>query len=369
MRKMLNQHKVRGYACVLLIILFQPFNTIAQSKTENIIIITMDGFRWQEVFGGADDSLINNSEFSHDTADLKKKYWAATPEARRQKLLPFFWSTIAAKGQLHGNRKYGSKANVKNPYWFSYPGYNEMLTGYPDTLVNSNDKNFNKNTTVFEFLNKQPGYRGKVAVFASWDCFDAIINEPRAGLLVSSGIDEVLLKSNEFRLLNEMQKNSPQPLGQEIRPDLLTYFLAKQYVKEFKPRVLYIAFDETDDYAHKGSYDSYLDMANMADKWIADLWNMLQEMPQYKDKTTLLILCDHGRGDKVKSEWTSHGSKIKGSDQIWMAALGAGIEPRGEIKIKEQLYQAQMAQTIAGLLGLTFRANQPIESAITQIIK
>jgi hypothetical protein len=80
-------------------------------------------------------------------------------------------------------------------------------------------------------------------------------------------------------------------------------------------------------------------------------------------------LCDHGRGDKVKKEWTSHGAKIEGSDEIWLAALGAGIEPKGEIKADEQLYQAQLAQTIARFLGFTFKANQPIETAIAQIIK
>lgn len=338
-------------------------------KAENVIVITLDGMRWQEIFGGADDSLINNPTFSFDTARLKKKYWAATPEERRQKLLPFFWSTISTKGQLHGNRKYGSKVNVKNRYWFSYPGYNEIFTGYPDTAVNSNDKNFNKNTTVLEFLNNQSKFKNKVAVFTSWDVFDAIFNEPRAKFLVSAGIDNVPLKSKEFVLLNDMQRISPLPLGEGVRPDHLTYSFAKQYIKEYKPKVLYIAFDETDDYAHGGRYDSYLNMANMTDKWIADLWNMLQEMPEYKDKTTLLILCDHGRGDEVKSEWKHHGSKIKGADQIWFAALGTGIEAKGEVKVNEQLYQAQMAQTIAGFLGLTFTANQPIEGSLSQITK
>jgi Type I phosphodiesterase / nucleotide pyrophosphatase len=357
---------------ILFIILFflQAFLMMAQDrKTNNVIIITFDGFRWQELFGGADDSLINNPAFSFDTAGLKKKYWAATPEERRKKLLPFFWSTIVAQGQLHGNRNFGSKVNVKNRYWFSYPGYNEIFTGYPDTAVNSNDKNFNKNTTVLEFLNKQPAFKGKVAAFTSWDCFDAILNEPRSGVFVSSGIDPVKIKSGEFDLLNEMQLNSPLTFGESVRPDQLTYFLAKQYIKEHKPRVLYIAFDETDDYAHGGRYDFYLNLANMTDKWIGDLWSMLQKMPEYRDKTTLLILCDHGRGDKIKKEWTSHGDKIEGSGEIWLAALGAGIEAKGEIKDVEQLYQAQLAQTIASLLGYDFKAKQPIENSVSQIIK
>jgi hypothetical protein len=356
---------------IVVLLGLHSYLAIAQNKkAENVIVITLDGFRWQELFSGADDSLINNPGFSFDTASLKKKYWAATPEERRKKLLPFFWSTVASQGQLHGNRALGSKVNVMNRYWFSYPGYNELLTGYPDTAVNSNDKNYNKNTTVLEFLNRQAAFKGRVAAFTSWDCFDAIINEPRSGFLVSSGIDPVQLKSKEFELLNDMQRYSPLPLGEGVRPDHLTYFLAKQYIRDYKPKVLYIGFDETDDYAHGGRYDFYLNTAAMTDKWIGDLWSLLQTMPEYKDKTTLLITCDHGRGDKIKKQWTSHGAKIEGADQIWIAALGAGIEPKGEINNDEQLYQAQIAQTIAGLLGYDFKASQqPIEHSVSQIIR
>jgi hypothetical protein len=197
---------------------------------------------------------------------------------------------MATEGQLHGNRYLNSKVNVKNRYWFSYPGYNEIFTGYPDTAVNSNDKNPNKNITVLEFLNNQPSLNGKVAAFTSWDCFDAILNEPRSKIMVSSGIDKVNISSPEFALLNDMQEQSPLPLGNEVRPDYLTYFMAKQYIKQHKPKVLYIAFDETDDYAHGGRYDFYLNAAYMEDKWIGDLWSMLQKMPEYKDKTDTVDL-------------------------------------------------------------------------------
>jgi len=344
-------------------------SSFSQQKTENIVIVTLDGFRWQEVFKGADDSLINNPGFSFDTAALKQKFWAPTTEERREKLLPFFWNTIAKHGQLHGNRGLGSKMNVKNRYWFSYPGYNEIFTGYPDTAVNSNDKNYNKNTTVLEFLNNQPKLKGKIAAISSWDCFDAIFNEPRAKFFVSAGIDTLPFRTASFDLLNDMQESSPLPMGNDVRPDHLTFFIAREYLKTYKPKVLYIAFDETDDYAHGGRYDQYLNMAHMEDMWIGELWNMTQQMPEYKNKTTLLILCDHGRGDKVKKEWTSHGEKVEGSDQIWLAALGSGVESKGEIKSDEQIYQAQIAQTIARLMGYTFRANQPIENSIDQLIK
>ena len=342
-----------------------------KGKTENVIIVTLDGMRWQDVFGGADEELINNPKYSYDTASLKKKFWAGTEDERRKKLMPFFWNTIATKGQLYGNRKYGNNVNNANRYWFSYPGYNEIFTGYPDTAVNSNDKIPNKNESVLAFLNKRPEFNGKIAAFTSWDVFDAIFNEEKYGFLVSSGFDKLpaaIANTPELQLLNEMQFQSPKPLGNGVRPDYVTYYLAKCYLKKYQPRVLYIAFDETDDYAHGGRYDYYLNYAYLNDQWIADLWNTIQSLPAYKDKTTLLITTDHGRGDKTKSEWTSHGEKILDASEIWIAAIGPDTKPLGELKGQTQLYQKQVAGTIAALLGLQFKTDHPVAEPIQGII-
>ena len=102
----------------------------------------------------------------------------------------------------------------------------------------------------------------------------------------------------------------------------------------------------------------------MVDKWIQDIWNYVQSDPFYKNKTAIFITTDHGRGDVTKEEWTSHNNKIKDSYQIWMAAMGPGIQAKGEVKINQQLYQKQFAQTMASLLGLTFTAEHPIGEKI-----
>jgi len=71
------------------ILLVFPFTLLfAQQKTENIIIVTLDGFRWQEVFAGADAALINKT-YVGDVSSLKEQYWATSPVERRSKLLPF----------------------------------------------------------------------------------------------------------------------------------------------------------------------------------------------------------------------------------------------------------------------------------------
>ena len=337
----------------------------AQQKAENIIIVTLDGFRWQEVFGGADDSLIGNRNYVMDTASLEKKYWSATAGDRRMKLLPFFWTTVQSQGQLFGNRWKGNKVNNANKYWFSYPGYNEIFTGYPDDSVNTNDKVWNPNENVLEFINRQPTYKNKVAAFTTWDVFPYILNTKRSGLYVNADVDSLKFANKELQLVNDMQFLSTRPIG--VRPDLLTYFAAREYLKAYKPKVLYIAFDETDDFAHAGMYDQYLASANAEDAMIADLWKTVQSMPEYKNKTTLIITCDHGRGDHVKSNWRHHGSKIEDSNQIWIAMVGVGIKADGEVQVPMQLYQRQLATTIAALLGLNFKPSHPVMDPISNV--
>ena len=338
---------------LFLYILISVQAVFGQTKTENVFIITTDGFRWQEVFGGIDSSLLNNKEFVRNKDRLKNTFWSDTLEVRRKKLMPFFWNTIAQQGQIYGNRWAGNKVNVMNPYWFSYPGYNEILTGYADDKINSNDKVLNQNTTVLEFLNNQPTFKGKVAAFSTWDVFPYIINENRSGVPVNSGKELVTGNLNEREImLNEIQSNYPSLASD--RHDFVTYYLAKEYIKKNAPKAFFLSFDETDEFAHESKYDEYIFAGNTADKLIGDLWNYCQNTAQYKDKTTFIILTDHGRGDKFKKQWTSHGQKVPDCYQIWIAMIGPDTKPLGEVKTEGQVFQNQVARTAAKLLGYDF---------------
>ena len=351
---------------VLLISFFITAQIFAQSKTENIVIVTLDGMRWQEVFGGADSSILRNSKYTKDFEGTSQKFWSANLEERRKKLFPFLWNTVAHYGQLHGNRKLDSKVNNANPYKFSYPGYSEIFTGFPDSSVNSNDKIKNKNTNVLEFINQQALYNGKVAVFSTWDVFPYILNKWRSGIYVNSDVDSLKFKSENLKLINDMQFLSAKPL--DVRLDIFTYLAAREYLKAYQPKVLYVAFDETDDFAHGGEYDQYLKSANAEDAMIADLWHYIQSSPVYKGKTTLIITCDHGRGDIKKDDWRHHGEKIQEAGQIWIAAIGPDTKAIGEVKVSEQLYQKQFASTFAKFLGYSFTANHPVADPIESLL-
>jgi len=351
---------------------FISLSAFCQSSTKNIIIITTDGLRWQEVFSGMDSSIANNPRFNEgDSSYIFEKYWDSDVQIRREMLMPFFWNNIKNNGQLFGNRSAGSKVNTANPYWFSYPGYSEIMTGFADTTVNSNSYKANPNVTVLEFLNNQNKLKGKVVAFGAWNAFDRILNEERSKIPVINAYDKTggANPSASEKLINRMLADSYKPWHEDECFDVFTHHAAMEWLKKRKPRVLYIAYGETDEWAHSGKYRSYLDATRQVDAWIKEIWNFVQTDPQYKNKTTLFITTDHGRGDKIKKEWTSHGSDIAGADQIWLAVMGPDTPVRGEIKTEMQLYQQQFAQTIARLMGYTFTANHPVADPVLYVLK
>ena len=101
------------------------------------------------------------------------------------------------------------------------------------------------------------------------------------------------------------------------------------YVKSAHPRVLFVGYGETDNWAHQGRYDLVLDSAHRMDHFVQQLWDTMQAMPQYRGTTTFIITTDHGRGSGL-TEWKEHGVEEKGSENIWIAVMGPDTAPLGE---------------------------------------
>jgi len=341
---------------------------------DNVILITLDGLRWEELFTGADPWLLNNDEYTEDMETVRARFWRDTPEARREALMPFFWEVIAEEGALWGNRHLGSHAAVTNNRVFSYPGYNEILTGFADEEIDSNDKVPNSNETVLEWVNRQPGFEGRVAAFGSWDVFPYIINEERSGVPVNAGFDSASGDLTEKEAwLNEMQAQTPSPWT-TVRLDVFTHHYAFETLKQNRPRLMYIAYGETDDFAHNGDYRHYLDAANRTDAFIRDLWTWVEQDEEYAGRTALLITTDHGRG--AEDRWIGHGIDWEGSSAIWVAGLGPGFPQVGQIGSSGTsggdesdillIYQDQIAATVTDLLGLEYSNRVPVGQSLLQ---
>lgn len=318
-----------------------------------------DGMRWQEVFRGADESLMTKDRYYNGRSvdALKSKYLAATPEERRQKLMPFLWSTFIPQGQIYGDRDAGSDASVTNGFNFSYPGYSETLTGHGDKRIDSNDDKPNPNLTVLAWLNKQPGFQGKVAAFGAWHVIANVVNPERCSeCMVNAGYDPVAMTpmTDRMTMLNDIKANSPR-MWEDETFDAPTFYTAMEYIRAKKPRVIFLSLGETDDWAHAGNYGEYLESAHRVDGYMKQMWDELQSMPEYKGKTTMIFMVDHGRGS-APEEWKSHGQKVPESKYIFMGFTGRRVPALGLQKNVSPVTQSQAAATLAKYLGLDWNA-------------
>ena len=352
-------------SCVgLVTLLALPLPAPAQNaslKTRNVVLIISDGLRRQEIFTGADPTLLNEKHGGiwDKEADLRREFWRDDPNERRKVLFPFLWTMVAAHGQIFGNPAKDSVARVTNGLAFSYPGYNEMITGHADPRINSNEFGPNPNVSVFEWLNGLPELHGRVGVYGTWATFKDIFNVKRSNLPMLVGYD--LPYSGELTprqaLLNRLYTSTTKLDDEAVYDAFMQVPLLESFAKS-QPRVLFVGYGETDNWAHAGRYDLVLHSAHAFDQFVEELWNTLQALPAYKDQTTFIITTDHGRGGGL-TQWKEHGVDEKGSEYIWIAVMGPDTAPLGERSHTAEVHQAQIAATIAAFLGKDYRAAAP----------
>jgi hypothetical protein len=330
-------------------------------KTQNVVLIVSDGLRWQEIFTGADERLIADKTGENWVAEseLRRRYWRADPDARRALLFPFLWGTVAVQGQIFGNRRRGSDAHVTNGKAFSYPGYNEMSTGYPNDAITSNEYGPNPNVSVFEWLNNFPELRAHVAVYGTWNIYDDIFNKARSGLIMQTGWNypKNAAETPRDALLRELFATTTRFDEEDVGNSFLQVLLL-DYVKTAQPRVLFVGYGETDNWAHQGRYDLVLDSAHRFDYFVKQLWDTMQSMPSYRGTTTFIITTDHGRGGGL-TQWKEHGVEQPGSENIWIAVMGPDTAARGERAHVAAVTQAQIAATVAAFIGKDYHAAVP----------
>lgn len=335
----------------------------------NVVLVTIDGLRWQEVFRGADEACLN-TEFggipAKEVSAARQSALDATAAERRRKLLPFFWTEIAPRGQIFGNRDRDSRMNVANAEWFSYPGYNELLCGFPDPLITSNAPIPNRNVTVLEWLNGRTPFAGRVAAAVTWHVLPATLNVGRSRLpvWVSSRNPGLAARSPRFADLDRWMQDVPLKARDE-HYDAFGFRAALALIEEFKPRVLYVALGEPDTTAHRRRYDDYLESITRCDRFVRELWEKLQSLQQYRGTTTLLVTTDHGRG-MGPTDWTNHGKTTPGASETWLAVLGPDTSPLGERTAHGPLISSQVAATLAAAIGEDWRAAEPRAAAPIQ---
>ncbi|MBU1378897.1 MAG: alkaline phosphatase family protein [Alphaproteobacteria bacterium] len=321
-----------------------------------LVLVTLDGLHWTEVFRGADpERAADPAAVPFDEREAIRTAFIV-PANKARALMPFLNDVVARQGVLLGDRDHGGCAAVGNAMWFSYPGYNEILTGKPDPAIVSNAHGLNRNVTFLEWLNRRPGFAGRVETVASWRVHRDILDVPKSGLSVNAGWEDAPARTPTEATIARLQAGSAR-IWPEVRLDTFTHAYALELLKRQKPKVLYVAYGETDDFAHDGRYDQVLWAAQRADRFLGELWAALQADPAYAGKTTLIVTTDHGRGTNGKDGWRHHGKPFAESNQVWIGAIGPDIAPGRQPGTCAS--SSQIAATALTALGVDWRAFDP----------
>ncbi len=331
------------FALAALLATLSAAPTRAQEPPPSLILVTIDGYRWEELFRGADPTLVVDPAYRARYVDVPDRARALTP----------FLLSLAQDGALIGNRDANSCARVANDFWFSYPGYAEMLAGRPNPRVRYNAAVPNDDVTVLERLARRPEFQGQVSVFAEWETMRAILNEERNGLPVFTPPD------------------IEAPHDPQIIP-------AARAALADPPRVLYVALGDTDNRAHEGEYEGYLAAASDADNFLREIWEAYQTNPRTAGRTTMIVTADHGRGRAEDDRWTGHGSgrwrgmvvpglRHAGSDAIFIAARGPNVINADAYTMENCATLGQVAGTILAALGLLGEEGQPDMASPLQV--
>jgi hypothetical protein len=328
------------------------------AEERNVILVTLDGVRIQELFSGMDATITADDAQSgaEDIKVTRKRYWRGTLEERRSALMPWFWQTLAPTGMVLGNQSLGSKVTVRNPLWFSYPGYSEILTGQPQPDVQSNDLVRYPHETVLDYIKRKLGLKPtEIAQIGSWDGFKMAASRSDGTFFMNGAYDLVPaeLSTPEMDQLGTLRKEIIGP-WEESSNDTLTFRIALAYLRKHQPRVLWLGLGQSDDWAHARRYDRLLEYLHLTDGHLAELWRTVQSLDRYRDRTTLIITTDHGRG-RTARDWVDHDTGIQGSQDIWIAIIGPDTPAIGEVRNSPDVTQSDVAATMLQYLGLDYR--------------
>jgi hypothetical protein len=314
-----------------------PAPAVALPPADRLVLITLDGVRWQEIFGGVDPALARQYRLPEravvDAATL-------SPNLHRA------METGIALGGPEGEPMVAT-----GPNFASLPGYLELLTGEPSTCQR-NDCPRTARRTLLDACREAPDTSAAdVAMIASWENLENAATGRDPSFLVSAGRhhgvhrDLMMADAVMATLVRRGEKAFPPPGQNDYRPDRLTAPLALRFLRTKAPRCLFVGLGDTDEYAHLGDYGSYLRALREADRFVGDVLEAVADEGDAGARTTVWITTDHGRADT----FVGHGARAPESSRVWLVATGAGVTRERASTIRRLADVAPVLTTVLGL--------------------
>ncbi len=320
--------------------------TKARLWQKNVIFITLDGLRYEEFFNGTDPILHNG---------------------KHQKLFKIFWEKYAQEGVIYGDPRLNAVMKINNATGVSHPAYVNLFSGYYETYCQKNSfgdecPRFNRTTTFIERLVNELGVpREKVATFSSWKRVEDAI-EKNKGTTIFNGGKDIFVdpyyplahdKINREQVAVCGISDDPDEVYNE-RPDIFTFRHSMTYLKNHKPKFLYIHLAETDALAHQDDYGGLIKEIAWCDGAIDEVIQTLNGMGDYGKNTVLIITTDHGRGRQ--QAWKEHGKHLseknwKNVQKVWAYIRDPQVPGQGPVKHQDYSH-AYLRPTMEALMGL-----------------
>jgi len=276
-----------------------------------VVIVTLDGVRWQEVFEGVEPRLAASHQL------------APSAVVSAAELMPNLHRIVGTHGAALGAPGHGAPISASGPNFVSLPGYAELLSGRRATRCRDNQCTGGGARTLLDDFRDSGRSSSHVAVFTSW---------PDIGRVTS-----------EHGVVAE-----PLPRSARFRPDAETAALALAHLKNHPPKFMFLGLGEPDEFAHQNDYAGYLNAVRHADARIAEVDEELALLAAHGTRTALFITADHGRAHN----FVEHGSKFPESARVWLVATGSAVRAAGFVAAPTQRHLADLAPTVRQLAGL-----------------
>lgn len=300
---------------------------LAENQDRNVILLMVDGVRWQEVFRGADP-------------------WLAADETNKT-VFPGLNASLKEHGALLGNVDQGSELTLLSRVRTSMSSYMNIMAGSKQfCLTNSCGRTWIE--TFPERIRRALNLPiEKVATISSWGQIGMAVEHQEGATFVNAGRAPLVDSSPDEELLKLNDEQLKEPLvWEDCRSDKLTFAQGLRYLKKHRPRFLFISLNDSDEWAHAEDYPKYLATLRQYDEWIQELNETLKSMGEYGANTLLLVTTDHGRGSG--GNWGRHGILYPDSKYFWLYGNRRGIQP----VTPGQYSQANIRPTIETYLGL-----------------
>ncbi|UHO37915.1 alkaline phosphatase family protein [Chryseobacterium capnotolerans] len=277
-----------------------PTKPEAKYQTKNVILLVVDGPRISETWEAANKENIPNRV------------------------------SLLNQGVFISNFKNNGTTNTN-------PGHSAMCSGVYENIKNNGTE--------------LPGFP---SVMQQWLKFTGA-DKTKAWVIASKDKLEVL---NDCKLADWKGKFQPSVdcgvsgNGSGYRDDLVTMTKTKEVMAKYSPNVMVINLKDVDSYGHANNWNEYIKAIKTTDASIKEIWDYIQSLPAYKDKTTLIVSNDHGRHIDVNGGFAEHGDDCAGCRHIEFFAMGPDFKKNAIISTGNY-EQIDIASMMAELLGVS----------------